>query len=90
MPHKPKYPRATPAEEQDYGEIFRVICPRCGKVFYPDPNKWRNIDSVLSTGVKDLHCPNCNKLIVLRKEHTRWLMLNARGHKSEESLRQRQ
>ena len=65
---------------------FEVTCPRCGETWNLSPWKWRNFNSVLKTGKKKVHCPFCNKLIILSKEMTRTLMeawVKAKKEKSE-------
>ena len=51
-------------------ERVSVECPRCGHIWYPNPNKWRNVNDILNNSKKLLHCPICNKLVILSEYMT--------------------
>lgn len=53
---------------------MEVECPRCEEIWQVNPRKWRNFNSILKDGRKKIHCPFCNKLIILNQKMTKELL----------------
>lgn len=59
--------------------IFDVECPKCGYTWTPEPNKWRNLNSVIEGNGKIIRCPACIKKIRLSAFDTENLIRQSRG-----------